>query len=106
VYNALHGLAWFVGITGLTVLIRLMVLTGPMGSMELMERSRLIGFTVRMGLMGTLGPMWTMGLFGLWGLRAHGLHAYEDSVVHGFVAASVCILIVLVILWGSIRFGG
>ena len=64
------------------------------------------GLMGTVGLMGTLGPMWTMGLFGLWGLRAHGLHAYEDAVVHGFVAASVCILIVLVILWGSIRFGG
>ena len=72
VYNALHGLAWFVGITGLTALIRLMVFTGPMGSMELMERSRLIGFTVRMGLMGTSGSyvdpgvVWSMGFAGSW----------------------------------------
>ena len=68
-FKTLHGLAWFVGITGLTVLIRLMVLTGPMSSMELMERSRLIWFIVCIVFTGTLGPMWTMGLLGLWDLR-------------------------------------
>ena len=69
-YKGLHGPAWFVGLSGLSVLLRLMVLIGLLGPMELMEFSSVIGLMVRMGLMVFLvsyvdnGVVWSMGPMG------------------------------------------